>query len=38
MIRGFLDPKTRRDLLALVLVRDGKAEMRLGRRANALLD
>jgi transposase len=32
---GFLDPKTRRDLIALV--RDGKAEMRLGRRANALL-
>ena len=36
MIRGgFLDPGTRRDLIALV--RDGKAEMRLGRRANALL-
>ena len=36
MIRGgFLDPGTRQDLIALV--RDGKAEMRLGRRANALL-
>jgi len=36
MIRGgFLDPKTRQELIALV--RDGKAEMRLGRRANALL-
>ena len=36
MIRGgFLDPGTRQELITLV--RDGKAEMRLGRRANALL-
>jgi transposase len=36
MIRGgFLDLGTRQDLIALV--RDGNAEMRLGRRANALL-
>src|SRR5262245_66424935 len=36
MIRGgFLDPGTRADLIALV--RDGKAETRLTRRANALL-
>ena len=36
MIRGgFLDPSTREDLIALV--RDGKAETRLTRRANALL-
>jgi len=36
MIRGgFLDPETRQELLALV--RDGKAETRLTRRANALL-
>jgi hypothetical protein len=32
---GFLDPETRQDLIALV--RDGKAEMHPGRRANALL-
>ena len=36
MIRGgFLDPNIRADLIALV--RDGKAETRLTRRANALL-
>jgi len=36
MIRGgFLDPTIRADLIALV--RDGKAETRLTRRANALL-
>src|SRR6201981_2213781 len=36
MIRGgFLDPGTRQELIALV--RDGKAETRLTRRANALL-
>ena len=36
MIRGgFLDPAIRADLIALV--RDGKAETRLTRRANALL-
>jgi transposase len=36
MIRsGFLDPSARQDLIALV--RDGKAETRLTRRANALL-
>src|SRR5256714_12655010 len=36
MIRGgFLDPNIREDLIALV--RDGKAETRLTRRANALL-
>ena len=36
MIRGsFLDPNIRSDLIALV--RDGKAETRLTRRANALL-
>ena len=36
MIRGgFLDPSIRADLIALV--RDGKAETRLTRRANALL-
>ena len=36
MIRGgFLDPSIREDLIALV--RDGKAETRLTRRANALL-
>src|ERR1700751_6160577 len=32
---GFLDPGTPQDLIALV--RDGKAEMRLGQRATALL-
>jgi transposase len=32
---GFLDPSIRADLIALV--RDGKAETRLTRRANALL-
>ena len=36
MIRGgFLDPAIRADLIGLV--RDGKAETRLTRRANALL-
>jgi hypothetical protein len=36
MIRGgFLDASVREDLIALV--RDGKAETRLTRRANALL-
>jgi transposase len=36
MIRGgFLDPSMRQHLI--VLVRDGKAETRLTRRANALL-
>jgi len=36
MIRGnFLDAATREELIALV--RDGKAETRLARRANALL-
>ena len=36
MIRGgFLDPSMRADLIALI--RDGKAETRLTRRANALL-
>src|SRR3954467_11395323 len=33
--RGFLEPNIRTDLIALV--RDGKAETRLTRRANALL-
>jgi len=36
MIRGgFLDPSMRADLIALM--RDGKAETRLTRRANALV-
>ena len=36
MVRGgFLDPAIRADLITLV--RDGKAETRLTRRANALL-
>jgi hypothetical protein len=36
MIRGgFLDPETRRDLIALV--RDGRAEMAWADEANALL-
>ena len=33
--RGFLDPKSRKDLIELA--RDGSAAHRLGRRANAIL-